>query len=140
MGYRNILVAIELNPKEDEILISRAKLLAQLEPHAKISLLNVVEFMDSYAMVTGVSDLDQVIVDYAQKEMSKLCLRFDLAEKNCIIRIGSAKDVILEQAQSEHYDLIVVGSHGRNNLGLLLGSATDKLLAIGPCDVLSVSV
>jgi len=37
-------------------------------------------------------------------------------------------------------DLIVVGSHGRHGLALLLGSTANGVLHGAPCDVLAVRV
>ena len=38
----------------------------------------------------------------------------------------------------KRFDLIVVGSHGRHGLALLLGSTANDVLHGAPCDVLAV--
>ena len=43
-------------------------------------------------------------------------------------------------AQSKKVDLIVVGSHGRHGLGLLLGATANGVLHGANCDVLTVRV
>jgi universal stress protein A len=37
-------------------------------------------------------------------------------------------------------DLIVLGTHGRHGLGLMLGSTANAVLHGAPCDVLAVKV
>jgi universal stress protein A len=37
-----------------------------------------------------------------------------------------------------HADLIVIGSHGRHGMGLLLGSTANAVLHGSPCNVLAV--
>lgn len=41
-------------------------------------------------------------------------------------------------AKEQRCDLIVVGSHGRHGLALLLGSTANDILHGAPCDVLAV--
>jgi universal stress protein A len=41
-------------------------------------------------------------------------------------------------ATEQNCDVIVVGSHGRHGLALLLGSTANDLLHGAPCDVLAV--
>jgi nucleotide-binding universal stress UspA family protein len=49
------------------------------------------------------------------------------------------EDCILEQAASDHADLLVMGTHGRTGLGwLIVGSVTDHVLRRAPCPVLTV--
>ena len=42
------------------------------------------------------------------------------------------------RATEQACDLIVVGSHGRHGLALLLGSTANDVLHGAPCDVLAV--
>lgn len=52
---------------------------------------------------------------------------------------GDPVDTILEIANSEPFDLIVMGTHGRRGLShLLLGSVAEKIVRQAPCPVLTV--
>ena len=52
---------------------------------------------------------------------------------------GDARTTIVETAESEHCDLVVVGSHGRTGVRrLVLGSVAAHVVAHAPCDVLVV--
>jgi nucleotide-binding universal stress UspA family protein len=55
------------------------------------------------------------------------------------ILIGSAKKIIVKEAEDWEADLIVVGSHGYGFLGrALLGSVSDAVIHHAPCSVLVV--
>lgn len=51
---------------------------------------------------------------------------------------GQPRQEIHRLAAEQACDLIVVGSHGRHGLALLLGSTANDVLHGAPCDVLAV--
>ena len=51
---------------------------------------------------------------------------------------GVPKQEIVQIAVQENIDLIVVGSHGRHGLALLLGSTANSILHYAKCDVMAV--
>lgn len=51
---------------------------------------------------------------------------------------GVPKQEITQVADEQQADLIVVGSHGRHGLELLLGSTTNAILHHANCDVIAV--
>jgi nucleotide-binding universal stress UspA family protein len=56
-----------------------------------------------------------------------------------IARSGKAYEEIVQLAEEEQADLIVVGVRGRNVLDLaLFGSTTHRVLQLGPCPVLAI--
>ena len=56
-----------------------------------------------------------------------------------LIWTGDPGDVIVEAAQAEHADMVLVGSHGRGPVGrLLLGSVSEFVVRNAPCPVLVV--
>jgi universal stress protein A len=51
---------------------------------------------------------------------------------------GQPRQEIHRLAEEQDCDLIIVGSHGRHGLALLLGSTANDVLHGAPCDVLAV--
>ena len=57
-----------------------------------------------------------------------------------IVKVGPAKQIILDEAKKHDTDLVIVGSHGRHGVRLLLGSTANAVLHGAECDVLAVRV
>ena len=56
-----------------------------------------------------------------------------------LVWTGDPGDMIVEAAEAEHADMIVVGSHGRGAVGrLFLGSVSEHVVRNAPCPVLVV--
>src|ERR1051325_4635476 len=58
---------------------------------------------------------------------------------NCVVRDGDAAHEILAEAERQHADVIVLGTHGRSGLRrLLLGSVAEMVLREASCPVLTI--
>jgi nucleotide-binding universal stress UspA family protein len=56
-----------------------------------------------------------------------------------IVREGYPASVIVDEAQSQRVDLIVIGTHGHSGLKhMLLGSIAERVVQKAPCPVLTV--
>ena len=139
--YQNILVAIDLNEEADQV-IQRAQQLA-LQSSAKLTLVHVTEPL-SYAyggdMPMDLSSIQTDLYDQAQQRMSGLVQQKQLGEVNQLLLSGHIKTEVHRVATELSLDLIVVGSHGRHGLALLLGSTSNGILQGATCDVLAVRV
>ena len=63
--------------------------------------------------------------------------RIDLAKLRLVVEFGASFKNIVELAEKEHVDVIVMSTHGRTGLDhMLLGSVTEKVIARAPCPVL----
>ncbi|WP_288368232.1 universal stress protein [uncultured Alcanivorax sp.] len=56
------------------------------------------------------------------------------------IRFGYAAEEIVRKAKDDGADLIVLGTHGRRGIRLLLGSTADRVLHHAPCNVLAIRI
>ena len=70
------------------------------------------------------ANVADTILDYAEEEIKKLGLIIGNRIKSC----GSAIDSILEQAESDDYDLILMGSHGKKGIQKWLGSVSQEII------------
>ena len=139
--YQNILVAIDLNEEADQV-IQRAHQLA-LQSSAKLTLVHVTEPL-SYAyggdMPMDLSSIQTELYDQAQQRMSSLVQKQQMGEVDQLLLSGHIKTEVHRVATELSSDLIVVGSHGRHGLALLLGSTSNGILQGATCDVLAVRV
>jgi universal stress protein A len=139
MSYKNILFATDLHPDSHELILERALDFVK-QYQAKLSIIHVVEHMTyglAQAYPAAIS-LEEEIRQEAQKELDQLIQKYKLQDVDIMIESGSPKILIIEMAKTKNVDLIVVGSHGRHGLELLLGSTANAVLHHAPCDVLAV--
>lgn len=140
-GYKKILIALELTEKTDKKLMKKAKELASKD--ANLFVIHSVEHTSSYGAAYGISagiDVDNVLLEEAEKRVRHFSENFHIPKERQFCKLGVAKFVILEHAQEISADLIIMGSHGRHGLRLLLGSTTNAVLHGVKCDVLAVRV
>ncbi|BAP46186.1 universal stress protein [Pseudomonas sp. 21LCFQ02] len=140
MPYQHILVAIDLTDECDPV-IKRARLLAQASG-ATLSFVHIVEPM---AMAFGgdvpmdLSQLQQQQFDQAQAKLDLIKQKYpEVLVGKSHLTYGQPRQEIHKLAKEHGCDLIVVGSHGRHGLALLLGSTANDVLHGAPCDVLAV--
>ncbi len=140
MSYQHIVTAVDLTD-ECHPVIRRAQALAN-SLQAKLSLVHVVEPM---AMAFGgdvpmdLSALQQQQIDQARERVEAFASQYpELLPDQRHILFGQPRQEIHQLAKEQGCDLIVVGSHGRHGLALLLGSTANDLLHGAPCDVLAV--
>ncbi|WP_459745096.1 universal stress protein, partial [Pseudomonas sp. 3A(2025)] len=138
MPYQHILVAIDLTDECDPV-IRRAREIA-LASDAKLSTVHIVEPM---AMAFGgdvpmdLSQLQQQQIDQAKEKLEKIKIKYpQIQAGESHLVYGQPRQEIHELAKKQNCDLIVVGSHGRHGLALLLGSTANDVLHGAPCDVL----
>lgn len=140
--YKHILLAVELDPESDSYLITRTKELLDGHP-SRLTIIHAVEHNNNYGAAYGVMagvDVEEMIMDEAEKNMAALAAKMDAPGEHHLIMVGPAKQVILEEAKRVDADLIIVGSHGRHGVALLLGSTSNAVLHGAHCDVLAVRV
>ncbi|MCO6059374.1 universal stress protein [Pseudomonas sp. MOB-449] len=140
MPYQHILVAVDLTD-ECHPVVRRAQALAQAS-NAKLSLVHIVEPM---AMAFGgdvpmdLSMLQQQQFEQARERLQSFAGTYaELTSDQRHLAYGQPRQEIHRLAEEQGCDLIVVGSHGRHGLALLLGSTANDVLHGAPCDVLAV--
>jgi len=85
-----------------------------------------------------VGDIESELLEEGKKSLFQVAEKIGIATDDVVIEVGSPKNVILDTADRLKVDLIVVGSHGRHGLQLLLGSTANAVLHNANCDVLAV--
>lgn len=142
--YQNILVAVDFSEAAIPV-IDKAVTLAQGDAQ-KLTIIHVVEFLTpietAYEPTLAATwSIDETeLVERARNNLMQLCKDHDLNDARQIVVVGIPKVEITDYATGHDCDLIVIGSHGRHGIELLLGSTANGVLHRMSCDVLAVKI
>lgn len=139
--YQHVLIAVDLTEESHQV-IEKGQAIAERN-HAKISLIHALEPLgfayggDIPMDLTSIQDqLDQ----HARAKIADLAAPLNVPQERQHILVGLPDSEIHRIAKEQEVDLIVVGSHGRHGLSLLLGSTSTGVLHGAKCDVLAVRI
>jgi len=140
-NYQHILLAADFS-EHGRIVAEKAQQLAQ-QHQARLSVIHIIDNLPitdtTYGPVIPFDmDLNEILLDSAKKQLAALGLSLGIAAEHQYLEMGSAALEIVSVAEEQQVDLIVVGSHGRHGLALLLGSTANGVLHHAQCDVLAV--
>lgn len=130
--YHNILVPISFDEERD---VSGPLKLAQLlaTPDAKITLLHVVEHIPGYAISYMPSDYLTAARKAIQDELDAMAAK--LPNGHGVVIEGHSGRSILDWADVNKPDLIIIASHRPGMQDLLLGSTAAQVVRHAPCAV-----
>ena len=141
-GYQQLLVAVDFSQECRNVVRRASEIAAQ--NGASMTLLHVVEYTSTiYAGDIPLPEdleLDQRLADQAAEKLGALVAELALGPVEQLVEIGVPRREIARLAEERGVDLIVIGSHGRHGLQLLLGSTANGVLHQAKCDVLAVRV
>ncbi len=139
--YKNILIAVDLAGEVEQVLIRGRQLAEQ----------NNADYHAVYCINHPVTPFGELSIPGPMLNLIQLKHEIfshfkEIAEKvgvdtNCIsIEIGHSVDAVLEKAEDIKADLIIVGSHGKHGVRMLVGSTATGILHHANCDVLAVRI
>lgn len=143
--YNKILAAVDLTDEADEV-VSAALEVAESQG-AELHVMTTIRPLSySYsgfepmAVSPAWANFEPQAKASAQQWLKKLCEPFAIPETKIHVSFGRPADEIKREAEALAVDLIVVGSHSRKGLGLLLGSTATGVLHGAKTDVLTVRI
>ncbi len=139
--YRKILLATDFSEFSGQTAARAAEMAGRFE--AELSILHVVEpppISDPGSGVIFPFDFDftEQMVEGARERMAKLAGGLGIPKERQWVEVGSPKAEIVRAAAEQNFDLIVIGTHGRHGISLLLGSTAASVIHHAGCDVLTV--
>ena len=141
-AYKHILVAVDVSAEAAQVA-ERAHDLAS-RYGARLTLLHVVEPVivdNSYDLMTSVPvELDNTLIESGRAFLDRLAEDLKLGEATRLVELGSIKGEVFRVVEEQAVDLVVIGTHGRHGVGLLLGSTANAILHGTPCDVHAVRI
>lgn len=137
--YKNVLVALDLSDESHQVL-EKAKAITK---GGDLSLVHVIEPL-AYAyggdIPMDLTEIQQQLQEQAAVQLKKMGEASNVPPARQHVLVGQPTSEIHRLAQESSTDLIVVGSHGRRGIALLLGSTANGVLHGAQCDVLAVRV
>jgi nucleotide-binding universal stress UspA family protein len=136
----NILVPIDFSTYSEHALAYASALAKELR--ARVHLINAIGIpalgVPEVPSVSLATMIDQLTVEN-QAALDKLAAPLREAGGTAMVRVGDARDVIIQAAEEVHADLIIIGTHGRRGLSrALLGSVAESVVRSAPVPVLTV--
>jgi universal stress protein A len=142
MDIRHILAPTDFSDHSKKAL-SDALELAQTFG-ATLSLLHVVEPSPYLGVFTPSPIGVDLLRDLERQASAELARMLPEAQQATIevtrsVVMGSPSLKIIETAEAEHVDLIVMATHGRTGLShLVMGSVAERVVRTAPCPVLTI--
>ena len=139
--YQHILLAVDYSEHSDYVA-QRAKSLAKIY-QATLSIIHVLDNIPmpdtTYGTVISLEqDSSYDLLEAEKTKLRQMAGKLGIDDANQWLVWGVPKQEIVQIAEQENIDLIVVGSHGRHGLALLLGSTANSILHYAKCDVMAV--
>ncbi len=141
--FQRILVATDFSPAsapalEQSVKMARRDGALLLIAHAYQEP-GLVEL--SHAPARVFEQWDQTLRESVERKLRPLAeyARKEGVEARTLLLTGFADEAIIEAAEQQRADLIVMGTHGRRGAArLFLGSVASRVISTAPCPVMTV--
>ena len=139
--YRHMLLAVEFS-EQDQFVTRKAERIATLF-NAKLSIIHVLDNIPmpdtAYGTIIPL-DVDSMneLLEGEKNKLLEIGDQLGIQSDSLYLVWGKPEVEIIRIANQENVDLIIVGSHGRHGLALLLGSTASGVLHHAQCDVLAI--
>ena len=139
--YQHVLLAVDYS-EQGNAVAEKARSLAY-KYQAKLSIIHVLDNIPvpdtNYgAVISLTKESSDVLLETEKAKLMQLGDQLAVDLVNRWLLWGIPKQEIIHIAGQEQVDLIVVGSHGRHGLALLLGSTANSILHYAKCDVMAI--
>ncbi len=142
--YSNILAAIDLTDSAEQILRKAQELV--LSNKTVLTVIHTIDYLPymgfgETALITPTYTIpNEELINNAKAPIEQLLKKLNMQGTNVVYEFGNAANEIVQYAKENNVDLIVLGSHGRHGVKLLLGSTANAVLHHADCDVLAVRI
>jgi len=140
-SYNTVLLAIDLTDEADEVAAKAVNL--STNNNATLHVVHVIEplsFAYGGDIPMDFSAIQEEIQKQAETQLAEFGNKYNIPAERRYIVLGRPETEIHAKAEQISADVLVVGSHGRHGLALLLGSTANGVLHGAKCDVLAVRV
>ncbi len=140
-NYRHILLAVDFTAHGNYVA-QKAQYLAEIFK-TKLSIIHVLDNIPmpdtAYGSAIPLNEHSRYDLLEAEKfKLKQIGVQLGVDPSHLWLIWGVPGQEIVRIANQENVDLIIVGSHGRHGLALLLGSTANSVLHHAKCDVIAV--
>ncbi len=136
MTYKKALVAINIYENAEHVIASAREVAQKLK--LKLDVITVID--NAAEFVPPAMDFQKSLQENAKQKLREIKPKFDVISTEFHIAQGNPNYEITHYAEEHGCDLIIIGSHARHGLNLLLGSTANSVLHKSKCDVLTVRI
>ena len=140
-NYAKILMAVDLSDDSDQVAERACAIAAN--NGSEVHVIHVIEplsFAYGGDIPMDFSGIQDEIHQQANQQLGRFAGKHNVGDDKQHVVLGQPEVEIHAMAEEIGADLIVVGSHGRYGLALLMGSTANGVLHGATCDVLAVRV
>ncbi|MFC6635551.1 universal stress protein [Microbulbifer taiwanensis] len=140
-SYKRVLVGLDLSEESSQVLQKAGEIGQAFS--ADLSLVHVIEpltFAYGGDIPMDLSEVQEQLQSQAKDQLRKAAEKLNVPAERQHVVLGQPATEIHRLAEELEVDMIVIGSHGRHGLALLLGSTANGVLHGAGCDVLAVRV
>ncbi len=131
--YKKIIVPVDVsNAEKAEAMLATARQLG--DESSVIVLLNVVEAIPRYIAAQIPGNYEKDAEAHAQGELERIAQTAGVAAE-IEVRVGHASQGILDVAEKQGADAIVIASHRPGLTDYFLGSTAARVVRYAPCTV-----
>ncbi|WP_020159653.1 universal stress protein [Methylobacter marinus] len=139
--YQHILLAVDYSGHDDTV-VRKARMLAK-QYRSRLSIIHVLDDIPmsdtAYGTVIPLDrDSGYDLLEEKKSRLVQIADKLGIESADRWLVWGVPHQEIVSIAEHEQVDLIVLGSHGRHGLALLLGSTANSVLHDASCDVMAV--
>lgn len=143
LNYQNILLTVDFSG-HDLFVAQKAQALAE-QFHATLHILHVLDNIPMpdtpYGTVIPLSeDSAYELLESEKNKLVQISDQLNIAPSRRWLIWGEPQQEITQLAIQQQIDLIIVGSHDRHGLAVLMGSTAKDVLYHAECDVLAVNI
>lgn len=143
--YKKIALAVDFYADNKDVIETARQVRGDSD--AQLLLVHVCEPITAFYAVDGVAawggqmaNLESSMRVEAKKHLLAVAAQLEVNEDSCHLLHGVVADEIHQLVEQQNVDLVVLGSHGKHGLKLLLGSTASSVLHGASCDVLAVRI
>ena len=130
--YKTILCAIEVCEEGKTVLAKAHEIASKLE--AKLVVVSVLP----YSLLP--KNYQKELKEKTKPKFEKIVNKFDIPNKNQVLKVGKPYEAICSTAEKKQADLIILGTHSKKGIQALLGSTASGVANTASCDVTLIKV